>query len=236
MTSFQVQSAPQAPPFARPTLVREEVYLHLRAAILGGEYLPGERLSEALLGARLGVSRTPIREALMRLTQDGLIETEANKGVRVRRLEVREVRETYVVREELDGLAAALAAAAHTDADALLLRAALGRLEQTPTDHPQQTPLDLAFHRAIAAASHNAVLQSLSGDLEVRVALIKHLSPHSNTYPQTAEQHAAILDAVLRRDPGAARAAARLHVRTFAALVQGQMQPSHLQDAQGVMP
>lgn len=225
MTSFQVQSAPGAPPFARPALVREEVYLHLRAAILGGDYLPGERLSEALLGARMGVSRTPIREALMRLTQDGLIDAEANKGVRVRRLEWREVRETYVVREELDGLAAALAATAHTDADAALLRAALEKLERNPSDDPRQTPLDLAFHRCIAAASHNAVLLALCGDLEVRVALIKHLSPQANTHPQTAEQHRAILDAVLSRDSAAARAAARLHVRTFAALATHQTRP-----------
>ncbi|WP_293910315.1 GntR family transcriptional regulator [Deinococcus sp.] len=236
MTAPQAHIASPAASFARPALVREEVYLHLRAAILGGEYLPGERLSEALLGVRLGVSRTPIREALMRLTQDGLIDAEANKGVRVRRLELREVRETYVVREELDGLAAALAADAHTDADAALLKAALETLERTPQGGARQTPLDLAFHRCVAAASHNAVLLSLCGDLEVRVALIKHLSPSSNTSPQTAEQHRAILEAVLRRDPDAARAAARQHVRTFAALVIRQMQPDHPRLAQGEQP
>ncbi|AWN22860.1 GntR family transcriptional regulator [Deinococcus irradiatisoli] len=219
----------KGPAFERPTLVREGVYLHLREAILGGEFLPGERLGEVELGARLGVSRTPIREALMRLTQDGLIDTEANKGVRVRRLDVREVGETYVVREELDGLAASLAAQHHTPADAQALRAALSQLDQAadqaaPGDYRQQTLLDLAFHRTIVEAAHNAVLRSLTRDLEVRVSLIKHQTRSYNAYLHTHDQHAAILDAVLSRDVPSAREAARQHVRTFAALVMGDLQ------------
>lgn len=104
------------------------MYGHLRRAVLDGEIAPGERLGEVELGERLGVSRTPIREALARLTQDGLLVAEANKGVRVRTVSAREARDTYVVREELDGLAAALAAQAHTPADAVSLRAALEAL------------------------------------------------------------------------------------------------------------
>ena len=91
--------------FERPTLVRDGVYEHLRRAVLDGDLAPGEHLGEVELGAQLGVSRTPIREALMRLTQDGLLIAEANKGVRVRTLSAAEARDTYVVREELDGLA-----------------------------------------------------------------------------------------------------------------------------------
>ncbi len=224
--------------FERPTLVREGVYLHLREAILGGEFLPGERLGEVELGARLGVSRTPIREALMRLTQDGLIDTEANKGVRVRRLDVQEVGETYVVREELDGLAAALAAQHHTPGDARALRLALTQLDHAsesaaPGDYREQTLLDLAFHRSIVDAAHNAVLRSLARDLEVRVSLIKHQTRNYNAYVHTHDQHAAILEAVLARDAEAARQAARQHVRTFAALVMSDL---HRPLKQGVNP
>lgn len=213
------------PAFERPTLVREGVYQHLRGAILGGEFLPGERLGEVELGARLGVSRTPVREAMMRLTQDGLIDTEANKGVRVRRLGLPEITETYVVREELDGLAAALAAEHHTASDAAALRSALEQLDQAApgtdqiNNYREQTRLDLAFHRRVVEAAHNAVLLSLSRDLEVRVALIKHQTRTFNAYIHTHDQHAAILEAVLSRDAQAARQAARHHVRTFGALV-----------------
>lgn len=206
--------------FERPSLVREEVYSHLRKAVLDGELLPGERLGEVELGLQLGVSRTPIREAIMRLTQDGLLTAEANKGVRVRTVSAEEARDTYTVREELDGLAAALAAAHHTPADAEALHWALDTLNAAGgTDYREQTRLDLAFHRAIASAAHNAALSDLARDLEQRIALIKHQTRNYNAHPDTVQQHAAILEAVLGRDADAARAAARLHVRTFGALV-----------------
>ena len=206
--------------FRRPGLVREGVYQHLRGAVLGGALMPGERLGEAELGELLGVSRTPIREAIMRLTQDGLLVAEANKGARVRTLSAAEARDTYAVREELDGLAAALAAQNATPTDERVLREALRALGQAGrTDYREQTRLDLAFHRAITTAAHNAALSDLARDLEQRVALIKHQTRTYNAWPGTAEQHGAILDAVLARDAQAAREAARAHVRTFGELV-----------------
>ena len=206
--------------FERPTLIREEVYTHLRAAILGGEFLPGERLGEVELTARMGVSRTPIREAIQRLTQDGLLESLPGRGARIRVVSAAEAQDAYVVRETLDGLAAELAALHHTPADAAELEAALAALEAVPgQDDREQTRLDLGFHRAIAQSSHNAALLDLSGDLEQRVALIKHQNPANNAYPQTSQQHRAILSAVLARDPARARDAARAHVRTFAGRV-----------------
>ncbi|MFW8625956.1 GntR family transcriptional regulator [Deinococcus sp. ME38] len=226
--------------FERPTLVRDGVYEHLRRAVLDGDIAPGERLGEVELGAQLGVSRTPIREALMRLTQDGLLVAEANKGVRVRTLSADEARDTYVVREELDGLAAALAAQHHTPTDAHDLRRALGALQRAPShDYREQTRLDLAYHRAITAATHNAALADLNRDLEQRVALIKHQTRTYNAHPQTDAQHADILTAILARDPDAARQAARTHVRTFAALVLqnlAQPNPTQLSPAQPTPP
>ena len=214
-------------PFQRPELVREGGYQHLRRAVLDGEIAPGERLGEVELGQQLGVSRTPIREALMRLTQDGLLLAEANKGVRVRTVTAQEARDTYAVREEIDGLAAGLAAAHHTPADAEALCRALARLEAAQgegQDYREQTRLDLAFHREVTQAAHNAALMDLARNLEQRVALIKHQTRTYNAHPQTQAQHAEILHAVLARDAHAARDAARQHVRTFAALVLSDLQ------------
>ncbi|EYB66914.1 GntR family transcriptional regulator [Deinococcus phoenicis] len=206
--------------FERPALVRDGVYGHLRRAVLDGDIAPGERIGEAELGERLGVSRTPIREALMRLTQEGLLVSEANKGVRVRTVSAAEARDTYVVREELDGLAAALAAQTHTAADADALRAALAALNAAPGgDYRAQTRLDLAFHQGVTLAAHNAALAELARGLEQRVALIKHQTRTYNAHPETEAQHAAILQAILARDAASAREAARQHVRTFAPLV-----------------
>jgi DNA-binding GntR family transcriptional regulator len=216
--------------FARPTLVRDGVYDHLRRAVLDGDLLPGERLGEVELGEKLGVSRTPIREALMRLVQDGLLVAEANKGVRVRTMTATEARDAYVVREELDGLAAALAAAQHTPADADALRAALDDLNASSDgEYRTQTRLDLAFHRAITQGARNGALGDLARDLEQRVALIKHQTRTYNAHPETAAQHAAILKAILARDADEARAVARLHVRTFAALVMHNLEDLSLE-------
>lgn len=208
--------------FERPGLVRDEVYQHLLAAVLSGEFSPGDKLGEAELVTRLGVSRTPIREALQRLVQEGLLAASANRGVWVRVLTAQEARDTYVVRETLDGLAAELAARHHDDHDEAALRAALGALESVEDaggDYRRQTALDLAFHREVVLAAHNEALAGLARSLEHRVALIKHLTRTYNAHPDTTRQHRAILAAVLARDEAAAREAARAHVRTFADLV-----------------
>ena len=206
--------------FTRPTLIRESVYDHLRDAILNGEFQPAERLGEVELTEKLGVSRTPIREAIGRLTQDGLLEGTPGRGVRIRVVSVHEAQSAYVVRETIDGLAAALAAHAHTDTDAGALEATLRGLETASSeDYREQTRLDLAFHRRIAQAAHNLPLLDLARDLEQRIALVKHQTRIYNSHPQTAAQHRAILKAVLARDQEAARRSAALHVRTFAALV-----------------
>ncbi|WP_407538790.1 GntR family transcriptional regulator [Deinococcus radiomollis] len=206
--------------FTRPTLIRESVYDHLRDAILNGEFLPAERLGEVELTERLGVSRTPIREAIGRLTQDGLLESTPGRGVRIRVVSALEARDAYLVRETLDGLAAALAAKAHTSADAAALVATLKELDAAGSeDYREQTRLDLAFHRHVAQAAHNLPLLDLARDLEQRIALVKHQTRVYNSHPQTTEQHRAILQAVLDHDEAAAREHAMSHVRTFAALV-----------------
>lgn len=210
--------------FTRPTLIRESVFDHLRDAILNGEFQPAERLGEVELAERLGVSRTPIREAIQRLTQDGLLEGTPGRGVRIRVVSATEARDAYLVRETLDGLAASLAAQAHTTADARALQATLAELERAGSDdYREQTRLDLAFHRNVAQAAHNTPLLDLARDLEQRVALVKHQTRVYNSHPDTATQHQAILRAVLARDAAAAREAAMLHVRTFAGLVMQQL-------------
>lgn len=210
--------------FTRPTLIRESVYDHLRGAILSGEFLPAERLGEVELTERLGVSRTPIREAIQRLTQDGLLEGTPGRGVRIRVVSAAEARDTYLVRETLDGLAAALAAQHHTPAHAEALRLTLLELETaSQDDYREQTRLDLAFHRHVATSAQNLPLLDLARDLEQRVALVKHQTRIYNSHPQTAAQHRAILQAVLERDAAAARDAAMLHVRSFAGLVMDNL-------------
>jgi DNA-binding GntR family transcriptional regulator len=210
--------------FARPNLVRDEVYEHIKLEILSGKLPSGERLGEIALAERLGVSRTPVREAVQRLVQDGLIEVEANKGAKVRALSIAQIEETYAVREALDGLAARLAATHRTEADLLEMRDVLRRLETLPkSDYLAQVATDLEFHAAIASASRNTVLDGVLRGISETVTRVKQLTRETNQTKETRTDHHAILNAIEKRDPDTAEHAARAHVRRFQTLVIGQI-------------
>lgn len=210
--------------FARPNLVRDEVYEHIKLEILTGKLPSGERLGEIALAERLGVSRTPVREAVQRLVQDGLIEVEANKGAKVRALSIAQIEETYAVREALDGLAARLAATHRTEADLLEMREVLRRLETLPkSDYLAQVATDLEFHAAIANASGNTVLDGVLRGISETVTRVKQLTRETNQTKETRSDHRAILTAIEKRDPETAERAARAHVRRFQTLVIGQI-------------
>ncbi|GGJ22427.1 GntR family transcriptional regulator [Deinococcus roseus] len=209
--------------FERPQLIRDEIYQLLRHQILSGGIQPGARIAEIELCERFGVSRTPIREAIQRLVQEGMLEANANKSVRVRVLSAEEARQSYQVREALDGLAAELAAQNYTDEDAGNLKDALHDLKVDREDYKEQTRLDLLFHRKIALASHNQTLLQSLNNLEHTVAIIKHMTGTYNLMPETTVQHEAILEAILQRNVREAGQLARDHVRFFGDLVVQQL-------------
>ena len=107
----------------------ERVYDDLRAAIIGGEYAPGERLRAEARAARFGTSRTPVREALMLLEGDGLVEIEPRRGAVVRSFDPADLVDLYEVRALLEARAAGLAAARIAPADLALLEATCERVE-----------------------------------------------------------------------------------------------------------
>ncbi|RMH55446.1 MAG: FCD domain-containing protein [Deinococcus-Thermus bacterium] len=208
------------PPFERPHSVREAAYAHLREAILGGLLPPGARILEAGLAQELGVSRTPVREALQRLAQEGLVELSPGRGARVRVLSLEEVREVYDLRALLEGEAAALAAqrARPTELEALgRLLLALETLP--PQDHTRQMQVDFAFHTALVEAAHHKTLARVYAGLRSSLALARGFQPTLSQHPETRRQHRAILAALKDRDPERAAQAARLHIFHFRNLI-----------------
>ncbi len=204
------------PLFARPQLVRNEVYEHLKLEILSGALEPGVKLAEIPISERLGVSRTPVREAVQRLAQDGLVEIEANKGAKVRGISPKEIEEIYAVREVLDGLAAKLAAQHRNQKDLKIMRSALHSLETAPmAAYTEQVSADLEFHNAIAVASKNATLEQTLKSLGQSVARVKLLTRESNQSKSTYAAHHAIFEAIENQDAQVAEHAAREHVRVF---------------------
>lgn len=204
----------------RGPTVADEVHRRLRHGLLVGTWPPGERLTEAELTARFAVSRTPVREALRRLVQEGLLETRPNHGVRVRRLAPREALDAYDVRERLEGMAALLAALRAGAGATAELRALLTRVEASAgADEAEQVEADLAFHRRIAELSANHALIQALETLTGHVAPLKVLTRDRNSAEQTRRQHRAIAEAIARGDGVAAEAHMREHVRTFKELL-----------------
>lgn len=210
--------------FRRPNQVREAVYGHLKDLLLSGRFAPGERLSEPLLAQELGVSRTPVREALMRLAEEGLVELVPGKGARVRAFSPEEVEEVYGVRALLEGEAAREAALRATPWELAELEARLRAIDEAEAeDYPEQMRRDLEFHRALVRLSGNKTLFRLYEDLLSSLALVRSALPNLSQEEATRREHWAILEALRRRDPEGAKQAVEAHVGRFRHLVVGRL-------------
>jgi len=196
----------------------DRVYDTLRQGILDGTYAQGARLGEADLADSLGVSRTPVREALRRLGSEGLLATLPNKGARVRTWTAGELGDIFDLRALLEGHAAARAAARVTDADISAMNDLVTRMEAATgegvsPDIDLITELNGAFHGAIVTASGNSLLPELMNSL-IHVPVVSHTyrlySPARMR--QSMRQHRELLDAVTAGDPAWAEAVMRVHV------------------------
>ncbi len=217
--------APGVAPLRRRRLV-DDAAQALRDAILSGRLPAGTRLRQEDLAAKLAISRTPIREALGRLQQEGLLEILPSQGVRVVALELEEAAELYDVREVLDGLAARLAAR-HADPAALRrLGATLSRMHQCVRrrDANQWFPAHVAFHDEIFRASGNRRLQTLES--VVRLS-IRHFHPlllkTRHRLADAYAEHRAIYEAIATHDAHDAERLARAHIANAKEIVLKQM-------------
>ena len=205
---------------ARAPTVADQVHRRLRQQLLLGTWSPGARLREAELATTFGVSRTPVREAVRRLLQEGLLETRPTQGVRVREPDLYEALDAYAVRETLEGMAARLAAERADGAQRRGLLTLLERVEASATrDQAAQVEADLAFHRRVAELSANPSLIRALETLAGHVTPLKVHTRDHNAADATTRQHRAVADAIERGDGGAAEAAMRAHVAWFGRLL-----------------
>ena len=189
------------------------VYGELRERILNLDLAPGARLPEAELAAEMAVSRTPLREALRMLLAEDLVEQLPTGGMVVRRLDLQDMQELYVVRAALEGLAAREACRRLTEADL----EALGNLVEQMrllVDHPAElTRLGREFHARIAAIAGNQrceqLLRQLHGHMRRYHALSSRREPRRRA---ALEDHRALFEALRARDPDAAERTVRDHV------------------------
>lgn len=193
----------------------EIVYQRLRAAILDGALLPGDRLNVDELARQLGVSKIPVREALQRLETQGLIVQTPHAGARVASLSLREITGVYHMRAELEGLAARLAAPLITDAELHTLRANHAGMtaRYDAGDLPPLGSLNEEFHRLIAHATGYTTLEETIMAMFLSVARYRVVLPVDvHSWPQVIEEHRSIIAALAAHDAVEAERLSRLHV------------------------
>ena len=197
--------------------LRLRVYHQLRDWILQDHYHNGMALTEARVSQELGVSRTPVREAFSQLELDGLVVSSPNRSVIVQRFTDQDIQDLYEVRSRMESLAAARAALNMTDEQ----RAALGCIFKDEVDMTRNEPdnlsgmqdLDAAFPDLIFAGSGSKILHKIQAPINVqtREARLVSLSGSGRCSGQL-DEHAAILDAIGKRDSRLAEQAMRRHI------------------------
>jgi len=186
-------------------------YRGILEAIREGIFLPGDRLREEEVAQRLGMSRTPVREAFGRLLEKGLLQPAPGRGLAIAVLEMDQLFELYALRGEFEGLVARFAARHATEAEILNMEAILQEQEQPGAD---AVALNLAFHEAIYGAAHNQFLiKSLQSLTETTYLLGRSTLSTDQRAAQAVQEHRQILAAIARHDPAEAAGAARHHIR-----------------------
>lgn len=191
----------------------EWVYDSLRNAIQAGRYARGERVREEEIARSLGVSRTPVREALARLQVRGLLEM-APAGLVVAELSRAQTVELYSMREILEGSAARFAAQHAAPGEIGALHRLSAEFEASVGDPSRLAHLNREFHDAIHEAAHNRYLTRTLNELHDALTLLPSTTFEVAGRPELAVvEHRLIVEAIERRDPDAAEQAARDHIR-----------------------
>ncbi len=185
----------------------------LRNDVQTGRYNPGDRITEQEVAARLGVSRTPVREALRRLESEGLVVSLPWRGVVVAELDRSQVLELYAMREVLEGTAARFAAQHADDAEIDVMRDILSRQADAGDDGDLAARINRDLHEAIYDAARNRYLLATLHGLRNALALLKGTTFAATGRPDAAlSEHRAIVNAIAKRDGDKAERAARRHI------------------------
>lgn len=195
--------------------LRDVVFNTLRQGILKGELKPGERLMEIHLANKLGVSRTPIREAIRMLELEGLVKMVPRKGAEVARISKQDLRDVLEVRRSLDSLAVSLACSRITDEEKKTLSQAEDEFERSINTKDATTiaEADVKFHDVILKASKNGRLVQMVNNLAERVYRYRlEYIKDSRNHERLIEEHRRIMRYIEAGDAENARNAIEMHI------------------------
>jgi DNA-binding GntR family transcriptional regulator len=215
----------------RSETLQEQVYEYLREQILFGGLAPGQRLIEERLCEETGVSRSPIREAIRRLEKDGLVVVQAQGGVTVYQPTLDDFTSLFECRLHLEPAAARFAAERRTEEELADLQELLARMADIAreSDARRTHELHFAFHQRVAEASKNPYMAKIMNDLKVLISFYRNaiLQVHPQRPETVISEHAAILDAIRRRDGDAAAASMAEHItRDFRLCMEANRTPT----------
>lgn len=194
--------------------VGPQVYRILREQIIQAELMPGERISEAEIAKGLSISRQPVREAFIKLSEEGLVQVLPQRGTYVTRISIASVMDVRFVREAIEADIVRQVAGEHTAETVRELRDQIARQRQVPQDDRAAfLRLDELFHHTLAAAAGRAYAWSVIESVKAQMDRVRFLSVDDIQIGRLIEQHERIVDAIAAGDVGKAEAALRRHLR-----------------------
>lgn len=206
------------------TSLTDAVVAAVREGVQARELVPGETYSVYQLADLLGVSRSPVREALLKLAEAGLVEIARNRGFRVVLPRAHDLEEIFEIRLALEPAAVRRVAERADPSELEIIASHLATMQRAATrsDHAGFWPADHALHDAILHIAGNARAAGIVADLRATTALLgPPTTATGRSLAQIHDEHAPIVTAVLDRDPDAAEAAMRSHLETTRRLLVG---------------
>lgn len=199
--------------------LKDLVYLELKHKILTGEIVSQTRLMEIDLSEKMNVSRTPIREAIKRLADDGLVKVEPRRGAYVANISIKDMLDVFEVREDMEGFVAKLAAKRITEEEKVQLKEIAYEYEaaiEKADDKERIIELDEKFHNFIVKCSGNETLRELVNYVQELSLRFRYLYYDDfSLYESTAEQHNRIMEAINSGRDNEARVEADAHVKAL---------------------
>ena len=190
-----------------------DAYERLITEIRTGVLRPGDRLTETEIAARLGISRTPVREAIRALEADGLVDHQPRAGARIRKLNYAEVTELYEMRVVLEGTAARFAARAAYDSELAELEEITDEMAAALDDPERLYHANRHFHSVLLNAARNRFLiRSVDAVQKTLLILGRSTMEEADRAQSAVAEHRAILAALRANDGDAAEAAMRVHI------------------------
>ena len=195
--------------------LRGQVFDKIRSDILNGKYKRGEELVESSIGKELGISRTPVREAIRQLELEGLVQLVPNKGAFVTGISEKDVRDIYLIRARLEGLAARMAAKNITPEllDAMEETVVLSEYHAKKEHYEQVCEMDSKFHKLLYKASGSRILEHTLTDFHQYVQRVRTASiMKKRRMEKSNDEHDAILTAICEHDEEKAELVATRHI------------------------